>query len=181
MNQAPITINGNWVQTVSESIPNHAKDIKLNLDTVMTRHGLEPVDAHACAYAAAIASSNGGLAFEIEMNSPLFTADAERDAMKAAAALMGMNTTYYPFVEMCGDEQMKTLPYGLRVNTLTSFAGVSKKKFTMYALAASIVGKCEYSIKSNYDILKAEGVSIQQIQAIARIAAVVHAIGKVAV
>jgi alkyl hydroperoxide reductase subunit D len=66
MNIPPITVNGNWVETVKESIPDHAKDIKLNLDNIMKNHGLEPVDAHACAYAAAIAASNGGLAFEIE-------------------------------------------------------------------------------------------------------------------
>jgi alkyl hydroperoxide reductase subunit D len=181
MNQAPITVNGDWIQTVKESIPDHAKDIKLNLDSVMARHGLDPVDAHACAYAAAIASGNGGLAFEIEMNGPLFTADAERDAMKAAAALMGMNNIYYPFVEMCDDPQLKGLPVGLRMNAYANHGGVTKKKFEMYALAASIIGKCDHCVKNHYEALKAEGVSVQQLQAIGRIAAVVHAIGKVAI
>jgi len=176
----PITVNGDWVQTVRESIPNYCKDIKLNLDAVMTRHGLDPVDAHACAYAAAIASGNGALAFEIEMNSPLFSADAERDAMKAAAALMGMNNIYYPFVDMANDSNLSGLPAGLRMNAYATNGGVTKKKFEMYALAASIVGKCEHCVKSHYDALKAEGVTVQQLQAIGRIAAVVHAVGKVA-
>ena len=177
----PITVNGNWVETVKESIPDHAKDIKLNLDSIMKNHGLEPVDAHACAYAAAIAASNGGLAFEIEMNSPLFLNDAEREATKAAAALMGMNNIWYPFVEMTGDPELKGLPPGLRMNVYANHGGVSKKKFEMYALAASIVGKCHFCVKAHYDILKKEGMTVQQLQAVGKIAAIVNAIGKVAI
>ena len=54
MNQInPITIGGDWVASVKESIPDHSKDIKLNLDAVINRSGLDPIDAHACALAAA--------------------------------------------------------------------------------------------------------------------------------
>jgi len=65
VNVPPINVNGNWVDTVKDAIPDYCKDIKLNLESIMTRHGLDPVDAHACAYAAAIAANNGALAFEI--------------------------------------------------------------------------------------------------------------------
>jgi alkyl hydroperoxide reductase subunit D len=177
----PITINGDWIQSVKDSIPDHAKDIKLNVDSVMNRSGLDPVDAHACAYTAAIAAGNGGLAFEIEMNGPLFMAEAEREAAKTAAALMGMNNIYYPFVEMTGDPQLKGLPPGLRMNAYANHGGVSKKKFEMYALAASIVGKCHFCVKNHYDALKAEGMTVQELQAVGKIASVIHAIGKVAI
>lgn len=183
MNQpqiAPININGDWVETIKESIPDHSKDIKLNIDTVIKRSVLDPVDTHACAYAAAVASGNGGLAFEIEMNSPLLTAEAEREAVKTAASLMGMNNIWYPFVEMADDPEMKGLPVGLRMNAYANHAGVSKKKFEMYALAASIVGKCHFCVKNHYDALKKEGMTTQELMAVGRIAAVVHAIGKIA-
>ena len=168
-----------WVDQVKESIPDHAKDIKLNLDAVMNRSGLDEVDAHACAFAAAIAASNGDLAFEISMNGPLMGTD-EREAAKTAAALMGMNNVWYPFVEMAADESMKGIPAGLRMNAYATHGGVSKKKFEMYALAASIVGKCHFCVKSHYDILKQEGMTTQELMAVGRIAAVVAAIGKVA-
>ena len=176
-----ITVNGNWIEMVKESIPDHATDIKFNLDSVMNRSGLDPVDAHACAYAAAIAAGNGGLAFEIEHNSPLFTANAEREATKTAAALMGLNTIWYPFVEMCDDPDLTGLPAGLNMNAYANHGGVSKKKFEMYALAASIVGKCHFSVKSHYDNLKNEGMTVQELQAVGKIAAVIHAIGRVAI
>ena len=169
-----------WVDQVKESIPDHAKDIKLNLDAVINRSGLDEVDAHACAFAAAIAASNGDLAFEISMNGPLMGTD-EREAAKTAAALMGMNNVWYPFVEMAADESMKGLPAGLRMNAYATHGGVSKKKIEMYALAASIVGKCHFCVKSHYDILKNEGMTTQELMAVGRIAAVIAAVGKIAI
>ena len=177
----PITINGDWVQSIKDSIPDNAKDIKLNVDAVINRSGLDPVDTHAIAYVSALASGNGGLAFQIEMNGPLFLAEAEREAAKTAASLMGQNNIWYPFVEMAGDEGMKGLPAGLRMNAYATHGGVSKKKFEMYSLAASIIGKCHFCVKAHYDTLKKEGMTTQELMAVGRIAAVVHAIGKIAV
>ena len=167
-----------WVDQVKESIPDHSKDIKLNLDAVINRSGLDEIDAHACALAAAIAAGNGDLAFEISMNGPLLGTD-EREAAKTAAALMGMNNVYYPFVEMTEDADLKGLPPGLRMNAYANHGGVSKKKFEMYALSASIVGKCHFCVKNHYDILKKEGMTVTELQAIGKIAAVVNAIGKI--
>jgi alkyl hydroperoxide reductase subunit D len=169
-----------WVDQVKESIPEHSKDIKLNLDSVMNRSGLDEVDAHACAFAAAVAAGNGDLAFEISMNGPLMGTD-EREAAKTAAALMGMNNVYYPFVEMTEDPDLKGLPPGLRMNAYANHGGVSKKKFEMYALAASIVGKCQFCVKNHYDLLKKEGMTVTELQAVGKIAAVVAAVGKVAI
>lgn len=177
----PLTLGGNWLDQVKESIPDHAKDIKLNLDAVINRSGLDPVDTHAIAYTAALAAGNGGLAFEIEMNSPLFLHEPERLAAKTAAALMGMNNTYYPFVEMTQDEALKGLPPGLRMNAYATHGGVSKKKFEMYALAASIVGKCHFCVKNHYDVLKKEGMTVQELQMVGKIASVINAVGKVAI
>lgn len=169
-----------WVDEVKASIPEHSKDIKLNLDAVINRSGLDEVDAHACAFAAALAAANGDLAFEISMNGPLMGTD-EREAAKTAASLMGMNNVYYPFVEMTEDPDLKGLPPGLRMNAYATHGGVSKKKFEMYALAASIVGKCHFCVKNHYDVLKKEGMTVTELQAVGKIAAVVAAINKIIV
>ena len=169
----------NWVEKLKESIPDHAKDIKLNLDNVINRSGLDEVDAHACALAAAIASGNGDLVVEIQHNS-ILRGTPEREAAMTAAALMGMNNVYYPFTEMTGDEQLRKLPPGLRMNAYATHGGVSKKKFEMYALCASVVGKCHFCVKSHYDILKNEGMTVQQLQMVGKIAAVIVAIKHIA-
>jgi alkyl hydroperoxide reductase subunit D len=177
----PITIGGNWVDSVKESIPDHAKDIKLNLDAVINRSPFDPIDTHAIAYVAALAAGNGGLAFEIEMNSPLFTDEKSREAAKTAAALMGQNNVWYPFVEMCDDPALKGLPAGLRMNAYATHGGVTKVKFEMYSLAASIIGKCHFCVKSHYETLKKEGVTVQELHHIGKIAATINAIGKIAI
>jgi len=176
-----ITLNGNWIEQVKESIPDHSKDIRLNVDSVINRSPLDPVDTHAIAYVSALAAGNGGLAFEIEHNSPLFQDEKVRDAAKTAASLMGMNNVYYPFVEMCSDPDLKGLPPGLRMNAYATHGGVSKKQFEMYALAASIIGKCHFCVKNHYDTLKKEGMTSQELQHIGKIASVINAIGKIAV
>ena len=114
------------------------------------------------------------------MNSPL-VGKPEREAAMTAAALMGTNNVYYPFVEMTGDVDLKGLPAGLRMQAYATHGGVSKLKFEMYALCASIVGKCHFCVKSHYDLLKNEGVTVTQLQSVGKIAAVVNAVGKIAI
>jgi alkyl hydroperoxide reductase subunit D len=177
----PLPIKGDWVVSVKDSIPDHSKDIKLNIDAVINRSGLDPVDTHAIAYVSALASGNGELAFEIEHKGPLFLAEAEREAAKSAASLMAQNNVWYPFVEMAGDDGMKGLPAGLRMNAYATHGGVSKKKFEMYSLAASIIGKCHFCVKAHYDTLKKEGMTTQELMAIGRIASVINAIGKISI
>ena len=176
-----ITINGDWVESVKESIPDHSKDIKLNVDSVIKRSPLDPVDTHAIAYVSALAAGNGGLAFEIENNSPLFKDEKVREAAKTAASLMGMNNVWYPFVEMTGDPDLKGLPAGLRMQAYANHGGVTKKQFEMYALAASIIGKCHFCVKNHYDVLKKEGMTVAELHHVGKIAAVINAIGKIAI
>lgn len=182
MNQPyPVTVGGNWVDQVKESIPDHSKDIKLNLDSVINRSPLNEVDTHAIAYVAAVASSNGGLAFEIEHNGPLFNDQTVREAAKTAASLMGMNNMWYPFVEMTQDPDLKGLPAGLRMQAYANHGGVTKKQFEMYALAASIIGKCHFCVKNHYDVLKKEGMTVTELQHVGKIASVINAINKIAI
>lgn len=170
----------NWVEEVKASIPDWSKDIKLNLDNVINRSPLSAEDTHAVALAAALASGNGPLAHLIQIDESFSNYIAEADAAKTASSLMGMNNVYYPFVEMTGDVELKNLPAGLRMNAYSNHAGVSKQKFEMYALAASIIGKCHFCVKNHYDVLKKEGMSTTDLQHVGKIASVINAIGKVA-
>ncbi len=169
----------NWIEQVKQSIPDHSKDIRLNLDSVINRSPLDEVDTHAIAYVAALASGNGPLAYEIEHNGPLFESQVEREAAKTAASLMAQNNVWYPYTEMCGDDTLKKLPLGLRMNAYASHGGTSKVKFEMYSLAASIIGKCHFCVRAHYDTLKGEGLTTQQLHHVGKIAAVIAAVGKI--
>lgn len=169
----------NWVDIIKNSIPDHSKDIGMYLDTFINHSSLDEVDAHACALAAALSASNGALAYLIQSSETLIN-KPECDAAKTAASLMGMTNVYYPFVEMTEDLQLDGLVPEMNMLAYANTAGVSKKKFEMYALCASIVNRCEFSVRSHYSSLKQEGMPVPELQSIGKIAAVISAIGKVA-
>ncbi len=160
-----------FLNAIKDKLPDYAKDIRLNLDAVVARSSLAPEDATAVALAAAFAAKSKPLIDAFSAATP----EAERNGALTAAALMGMNNVWYPYLEMAGDEELKTVRPELRMNAYATHGGVSKLKFESYALAASIVGKCHFCVGSHYGLLKQEGITVQQLRDIGRIAAVVNA------
>jgi len=160
-----------FLTPILQRLPDTAKDIRLNLDSVLARSSLSPEDALGVAIAAAFAARSRELVQALQSAAPA----AEAQAALTAAALMGMNNIWYPYVEMAGDDELKTLRPELRMNAYASHGGVARAKFEAYALAASIVGKCHFCVKSHYELLKKEGWTTQQLRDVGRIAAVVNA------
>jgi len=164
-----------FLASIKESIPDYAKDIRLNLDAVISRSSLSPEDAVGSALAAAYAAKSKFLidAFKSGLS------DTDANAALTAAALMGMNNVWYPYPEMSDDAQLKTLAPQLRMNAYATHGGVDKKRFELFALVASIIGKCHFCVKSHYATLKQEGLSTEQLRDAGRIAAVVNAAAQV--
>jgi alkyl hydroperoxide reductase subunit D len=165
-----------WVEQIKEGLPEYAKDTKLNLDSVINRSTLDPIEANACALAAAMATGNGKLVTFIQSN---ITDAVERDAALTASSLMGMNNVWYPYVEMAEDANLKGLPAQLRMNAISTHGGTTKERFEAYSLCASIVGKCHFCVKAHYDNLKKMGYTVEQLRDIGRIAAVITSVAKV--
>jgi len=167
-----------FLQTIKGLIPDYAKDIRLNVDGTIGRSSLDGNDAVGVALAAAFAAKSKVLVDAIR-NAGVLSPEETNGAL-TAAALMGMNNVWYPFVEMADDTDLSQLKAELRMNAYASNGGVDKRRFEMYALAASIVGKCHFCIKSHYDLLKDhQGMSAQQLRDVGRIAAVINAAAQV--
>jgi len=165
-----------WVDQLKEGLPEYAKDTKLNLDAVIKRSTLAVEEAEGCALAAAMSTGNGKLVTFIQSS---MENSQERDAALTAASLMSMNNTWYPYVEMAEDANLKGLPAQLRMNAITTHGGTTKERFEAYSLAASIVGKCEFCVKAHYETLKKEGYTVEQLRDIGRIASVMNSVAKV--
>lgn len=166
----------NWIDQIKETIPDYAKDTRLNIDAVIKRSSLPVEEAEAVAVAAAFATGNSK--FWTWVHSQV--ADRkEADAAITAASLMAMNNTWYPYVEMAEDENLKGLPAQLRMNAISTHGGTTKARFESYSLAASIVGKCHFCVKAHYDTLKKEGYTIEQLRDIGRISSVITAVSRV--
>lgn len=94
---------------------------------------------------------------------------------------MGMNNVWYPFTEMAADPELKTVRPELRMNAYQTHGGVERRCFELYALAASIVGKCQFCVQAHAKLLRESGYSSQQLRDVGRIAAVVNAVAQVLV
>jgi len=165
-----------WVDQLKDTIPDYAKDTRLNFDTVIKRSSLPAEEAEAVALAAAFATGNSK--FWTWVHSQIQDRK-EADAALTAASLMAMNNVWYPYVEMVDDENLKGLPAQLRMNAIASHGGTTKARFEAYSLAASIVGKCHFCVKAHYETLKKEGYTTEQLRDIGRIAAVITAVSRV--
>jgi lipoyl-dependent peroxiredoxin subunit D len=162
-----------FLDDLKARIPDFAKDVRLNLDSVLTRSSLEQADALGAALAAAYAARSKALVDAIRGAGQLN--DVDTNAALSAAALMGMNNVYYPYVEMAEDPDLQSQRPELRMNAYGTHGGVEKKRFELFALAASIVGKCHFCVQSHYKLLKESGFTAQQLRDVGRIAAVIAA------
>jgi len=166
-----------FLNAIKARIPDYAKDIRLNLDAVVARSSLEPADAAGAMLAAAFALKSKTLVDAVRTSGVL--AEADQNAALTAAALMGMNNVWYPYVEMTDDPDLKTQRPELRMNAYATHGGVDRRRFELYALAASIVGKCHFCIQSHYQLLRDTGMTAVQLRDVGRIAAVVSAAAQV--
>jgi len=162
-----------FINEIRALVPDYAKDVRLNLDGTIARSTLPPNEAVGVALAAAYAARNARIVSIIRTSGAI--SDAEVNGALTAAALMGMNNVWYPYVEMSGDPELKARPAQLRMQAYATHGGVSKRLFELYALAASIVGKCHHCIQSHYALLKQEGMNVDQLRDAGRIAAAIAA------
>ena len=165
-----------WVDQLKETIPDYAKDTRLNIDAVVKRSTLPQEEAEAVALAAAFATGNTKLWTWMQSQ---ITDQKEAEAAITAASLMAMNNVWYPYVEMAEDEALSGLPAQLRMNAIASHGGTTQERFEAYALSASIVGKCHFCVKAHYETLRKAGYTVEQLRDIGRIAAVITAVARV--
>lgn len=163
-----------FLNGIKARIPEYAKDLRLNLDAVIMRSSLSPNEALGAALAAAYAAKSTAM-IEAIRNSDALPAE-DKNAALTAAALMGMTNVWYSYVDLAGDADLKTQRPELRMQAYQTHGGVDKRRFELYALSSSIVGKCRSCISSHFATLKEEGMTAVQLRDVGRIAAVVQAI-----
>jgi alkyl hydroperoxide reductase subunit D len=169
------------VEQIRDALPDYARDLKLNLGSVLTTAGapgLSDKQIWSIALASAIASRNTGFARSIEAESRAHLVESDVVGAKAAAAIMGMNNIYYRFLHLVEDGQYQTLPARLRMNVIASH-GIDKLDFELISLAVSAVNGCGLCVTSHEKKLRSHDVSREAIQSAVRIAATIHAVAGV--
>jgi lipoyl-dependent peroxiredoxin subunit D len=169
------------LDTLRDRLPDYAKDLKLNLGSVLApggAPGLSERQIWMVALATAIASHNAPFAHDIEALARAQLDAAALQAAKAAAAIMGMNNVYYRFTHLAEDGEYRSLPARLRMNVIGN-PGVERADFELVSLAVSAVNGCGLCVNAHDAVLKKHGVGREPVQSAVRIAAVIHAVAGV--
>lgn len=165
------------LEQLRASLPEFARDLKLNLGSVLTAEGapgLSPRQIWAVALASAIACRNPAFTRVVEAEARAHLDEAHLGAARTAAAIMGMNNIYYRFVHLVGGDYAR-MPAKLRMNVMAK-PGVDKADFELWSLAVSAVNGCGMCLESHEKVVREAGLSQEQVQAAVRIASVVHAV-----
>jgi alkyl hydroperoxide reductase subunit D len=160
---------------IRDALPAYAKDVWITLDGALHRSGLSGQVAAGAAIAAAISAGSKDLVEAFEG----LTSEPEASAAKTAAAIMGMTNIWYSYLDLADDADLKTQPPGIRMQSYVTHGGVEKKHFEIYALSASIVGKCKGCVTGHIAELKKLGVTSAELRDIGKLAAAVNATAQI--
>ena len=163
------------IQTLKDRLPDYAKDLKLNLGSLAAETVLNDTLKAGTFVAAAFASRNPEVIAAVNAEFAGKLAPADLTAAKAAAAIMGMNNVYYRFLHLSENAEYQRLPARLRMNVIAA-PGTAKENFELWSLAVSAINGCGLCITAHDKVVRAAGITAEQVQAAVRIAAVIHAV-----
>ncbi len=157
-----------------DAMPDWARDVKLNLQSVLQGGALTPAQRWGVAVASAVASRNAAL-----RDATVADARAEVDAAViddafAAASLMAMNNVYYRFRHLIEKPSYSEKPARLRMNRLVKPA-TTKVDFELFSLAVSAINACEACLKAHEKVALDGGLTEDHVHDAVRIAAVIQA------
>ncbi|WP_166021375.1 carboxymuconolactone decarboxylase family protein, partial [Streptomyces chilikensis] len=156
---------------LKSAIPDYAKDLRLNLGTVIGNSLLPAQALWGTVLACAIASRSPLVLRELEPEARENLKPEAYRAAKTAAAIMAMNNVFYRTRHLLSDPEYGSLRAGLRMNVLGD-PGVDRADFELWAFAVSAVNACGACLDAHEHKLREAGVSREVVQEATKIAAV---------
>jgi lipoyl-dependent peroxiredoxin subunit D len=167
------------IDRLKDRLPDHAKDLRINLGVIAGATALSPQQAWGTALASAITSRNAEVVAAIEEAAATHLSPEAQAAARGAASIMGMNNIYYRFVHMMGDggsaSPYAQMPARLRMQIIGK-PGAPHLDFELWCLAASAITGCEACVRAHEKAVRDKGGTPEQVQEAVRIAAVVHGV-----
>ena len=161
------------LEALRDSIPEPARDIKLNLQSVLQPGSLSPAQRWGVAIASAVATRNARLRDAILGAARVEVGNDVADDALAAAALMAMNNVYYRFRHVIGKESYSQMPARLRMQRIARPL-TSRVDFELFCLAVSAINGCEMCVRSHEAAVLQGGLSEEQVHDAVRIAATIN-------
>jgi len=162
------------LKTFADALPDYAKDIRLNVGSLLgdqilgdqRKYGLLLACAHGSGYKPIVEAAEAEAAGKISPEAA--------EAARAAAAVMAMTNVYFRFVHLASNKDYGQMPARLRMNVIGS-PGIEKVDFELFGLAVSAMNGCGLCIDSHEKVLRQHDIAPEIVQTAARIAAVIKA------
>ena len=126
------------IESLRFALPAYAKDLKLNLGSLMNETILTEQQKYGCLLACAHALGQPEVLRASESEAEGRLTPEARTAARSAAAIMAMNNVYYRAVHLLSNQVYASLPARLRMNVI-AYPGVEKADFELFSLAVSAV------------------------------------------
>jgi lipoyl-dependent peroxiredoxin subunit D len=162
------------LEALRNTLPDAARDIKLNLQSALEQSSLSPAQLWGVAVAAAVAARNPRLRAAVLADARAHVTPAVLDDAFAAAALMAMNNVYYRFRHFMDKESYRSKPARLRMNRLVKPAA-DKTDFELFALAVSALNGCQSCVIAHEKVVLDGGLTDDHVHDAVRIAATINA------
>jgi alkyl hydroperoxide reductase subunit D len=161
-------------EEVRSTLPDAARDIRLNLQSVLESGSLNDAQKWGVAAACAIAARNPRLKDAILADALVKAGETVVEDARAAAVLMAMNNVYYRFRHQVGKPGYSQKPARLRMQRIAQPL-TNKLDFELFCLAVSAINGCEACVKAHEQAVVEGGLSEEHVHDAVRIAGVVHA------
>jgi alkyl hydroperoxide reductase subunit D len=163
------------LEELRETLPHAARDIKINLQNVLTPGTLNEAQTWGVAIASAEAARNERLASAVlEDAKAKGVADGVIEDARAAAVMMAMNNVFYRFRHVVDKEEYAQKPARLRMQRLAQVTS-NKADFELFCLAVSAINNCETCVRSHEDAVLKGGLTSDHVHDAIRIAATMAA------
>lgn len=164
------------IENLKKSLPEYAKDQKLNLGTLTRTTELNEQQLWGSMLAAAAATRNEKVIAEIAEEAKEHLSDEAVEAAYGAATVMAMNNVAYRAKGWLGDDYAQ-VKFGLRMNIISK-PGVDKANFELWNTAVSAINGCEHCLGAHAHELNEAGLSKEQVWEAVKVAAVVQAVAQ---
>ncbi|MET0899251.1 MAG: alkyl hydroperoxide reductase AhpD [Mycobacterium sp.] len=164
------------IDNIKDALPDFAKDLKLNLSSIVKTTELTEQQLWGALVATAAASKSERLLKEISEDALDVLSEEAYHAALGAASIMGMNNVFYRTRGQL-DGRYDDLRAGLRMNIIGN-PGVPKADFELWSLAVSAINGCGHCLTAHEATLREEDVSRTTIFEAIRLASIVAGVGQ---
>ncbi|WP_165988887.1 carboxymuconolactone decarboxylase family protein [Streptomyces sp. YIM 98790] len=162
------------LEALRAALPAYARDLRLNLGTVIGGSPLPPQQRWGTVLVCAIAARSGRVLRELAPEARAALPEPAYTAARAVAATMAISNVFHRTRHQLSDPEYRRLRAGLRMNVLGD-PGVPRADVELWSLGVSAVNGCSACLDSHEKALRGLGVDRQTIQEAVKIAAVIHA------